>query len=265
MNKDGLMIFKWTSFFNRWGQFLDPRKKSPKDWQPNLGSPEEDAPWEKAYKTSDLNMRYKGELPCVRFLALACWDGKNEGNGNLSDVDELAQQLGFQYNYFTTNRKLLCKQLKSIFRIDLLSAQNGDKQYLRTLQIYSGKMYIRFASAVATVIRRSGEWERWLKEGELESQPELRNLASRYIPNNNGDDKVSLQEIADFFRKLIQLHLDRKTEFTVPDIQQYAPVTDVVAEKIIVKLEDEEAEGAAHAKVPGRHKLAEHKLAEVET
>lgn len=218
------MRFKWTSFFHRW-EHLNPQSIRPEEWLDSLRN------------TPDSG----NNLLCAYFLALAFWDSKTDSQGNRESINCLATKLGFNYQIFYQARNLLRAQLHRIFQIDLLKADNGNNQYLRTLQIYSGKMYVLFASAVANVIRKSGKWEKWLEKNKLEQEQELICLGKRYglnLRNNeNLDDQISLQEIADFFRKLIKLHLNRKTEFTIPDIQEYAPVTDEVAIKIISELE----------------------------
>ena len=84
----------------------------------------------------------------LRLLALAYLDSNREEDCNLESMEVLCERLEFNYQGFTQHRIKLEEQL-TFYNVSLLKRRDGKNQYLRTIQKYSGKMYVRIAKKLS--------------------------------------------------------------------------------------------------------------------
>ena len=173
-----------------------------------------------------------------RFLALAYWLSEQTELINLDLVHQGAKELKFEYN-FSQCRKGLIEELKDNYNIELLVNKSGDYQYLRTLALYSGKIYGLLASELQKLLKKHS-LDEVIRSGFLKK--ELAAITEKYTSDKNkvekgtsDNDSWTLDDIEDFFRTLL-LSYKEKGSLTVETVQGLAPIPQHIAEEVISKL-----------------------------
>lgn len=152
----------------------------------------------------------------LRLFALAYLDSNREGDCNLENMNILGTELGFRYQCFTLNRLDLESQLQN-YNVILLKRGNNN-QYLRTIQKYSGKMYVRIAEKLSKKVHG---WD----EGQLDLF--LDSIKSNFFPAENLNDDTCRSEANDafndaklFFQKIGQKYRERNCPPDWEDLEQ---------------------------------------------
>ena len=179
----------------------------------------------------------------VRFLVLAYLDSVSEEQPKGSVRTYLnnllkRKNLHFTYDCFYAHKGELCQELAKFFAVSLLQHQNGNFQYIRTLQKISGTMYIRFAEEIGNQIRTHGLL---FLNNEQVLESVIGDIFESYRAS---DDEFTVSDIASFFHTLIERYLLKNSIITVEDITALHPLTEAVAAKIIslMAIQQEELE-----------------------
>ncbi len=179
-------------------------------------------------------------LYALRLLALAWKDSQSTGACSQEQMRLYAKQLGFEYSNFSQHKKELCQQLKN-FGVNLLfRASDGDGLYLKTIQYYSGKIYIKFIQDVLKA-KREKTWEELLKPGVITEiiRPRIDGVR-RHVDENEERDEITAVDVEEFFRALIERFLETNTALTAEDVCAIHPLPTAVAGRIIKALSPED-------------------------
>ncbi len=167
-------------------------------------------------------------LYALRLFSLAWRDSCHTNELSAQDLRELGlNHFGFDYDDFSGNRQLLRKQLLSLGAI-LLTNQDGTiNYYLRTIQYYSGKVYLKFFDDIVAA-KRMKSWDELLVPGVIEAAVSPRMQRVQGLR----DDEMSPEDIGQFFRTLIERFLETNASLSVAEIMQIRPIPEAVAKKI---------------------------------
>ena len=166
-----------------------------------------------------------------RFVGLALRDSWDEEIRTRDELSTLAEEeLGF--NLDSVFNRQVVNPLKRKYKIDVVKRNNY--LYLRTLQKLTGKMFVGFASSVSRSIRNNG----WATMNDSEK---LRNaLQDKYNSYHFHEEDISLDDIVDFFRELVELHEYYQASFSSDEVMARFPeLPHVVINRLMNELQVE--------------------------
>ena len=171
-------------------------------------------------------------VPAGRLLCLAYFDGIDRSihECNVEYLSRIAQRFSFvYYDLYAANSKT--EEDLRLLGIELLRSKNGDRQFVRTIRRYSGSMYVRMAHTISNIVR-SSSWNRVMEPGYLDNNELLRSQLDLYLGDSD-EDVQTKKDIVVFFQTLSRLYRKYNKPFTKDDIQELAPLTPGVSQRII--------------------------------
>lgn len=203
----------------------------------NLREPTSKKFWRRLFDDERRERRSK-HLLAFQFIALAYRASRSKENCDIRNMRDLAKELGdFEYSIFSTNREKLEQQLLDC-GIRIFRSDSGKYQYLRTLQLYSGHMYVKCAKALADVIGESS-WEA-LRNNRQKIEDALKDSIKHYSSGKGMEGKNTTKEnfdtgddVVSLFLNLVSTYCDNNAYVTKEDVLAIAPTfTQEVAAKI---------------------------------